>query len=63
MVDVKIGKNCVIEDGVTLGYDNLSKLRKDFENKSKAVVIGDNVKIRKGSIIYAGCTIGNTINC
>lgn len=59
MVDVKIGKNCTIEKGVILGYDKLSKLRKEFEGKDKTVIIGDNVKIREGSIIYAGCTIGD----
>jgi acetyltransferase-like isoleucine patch superfamily enzyme len=59
MVQIIYGKNCKIEDGVILGYDKLSKLRAGWEKKCNAVVIGDNVRIRSGSIIYAGVIIGD----
>jgi acetyltransferase-like isoleucine patch superfamily enzyme len=54
-----VGKNCKIERGVILGYDKLSKLRAGF--KVTPTIIGDNVRIRSGSVIYAGCIIGD--NC
>lgn len=57
--DLVLGRNCKIEKGVLLGYCNLSKLRKGFEEKDKTVIIGDNVRIRSGSVIYAGCIIGD----
>jgi acetyltransferase-like isoleucine patch superfamily enzyme len=50
-----VGKNCHIEPNVILCYDNLSKLREGY--KIQPTVIGDNVTIRSGSIIYAGCLI------
>lgn len=52
-----IGKDCKIEDNVTLGYANLSKLREGY--KIEPVIIGNNVTIRKGSIIYSGCKLGD----
>src|SRR3989304_1850218 len=59
MVGLVLGRNCHIEEGVILGYDKLSKLRKGYEEKDKTVCIGDNVRIRAGTVIYAGCIIGN----
>lgn len=59
MIKVIIGKNCKIEDGVILGYDKLSKLREGYEKRDMTVCIGDNVRIRAGTVIYAGCVIGN----
>jgi acetyltransferase-like isoleucine patch superfamily enzyme len=59
MMKFKIGKNCKIEKGVILGYDKLSKLREGYEDKDMTTIIGDNVRIRSGTVIYAGCIIGN----
>jgi len=55
--EVIIGKDCKIEDNVILGYANLTKLREGY--KIEPVIIGDNVTIRSGSIIYAGCILNN----
>jgi len=55
--DLVLGKNCKIEKGVILGYNNLSRLREGYEDKDRTVIIGDNVRIRSGSIIYAGTII------
>lgn len=59
MIRLNMGNNCNIEQSVILGYDKLSKLRQGYEDKSKMVTIGDNVRIRSGSVIYAGCLIRN----
>ena len=55
--EVIIGKGCKIEDNVIIGYANLTKLREGY--KIEPVVIGDNVTIRSGSIIYSGCVLNN----
>lgn len=60
MVEVHIGKNCQIEEGVILGYDKLTKLREGY--KIQEVFIGDNVRIRAGSVIYAGCIINDNVH-
>lgn len=57
--DLVLGRNCKIEKGVIIGYDKLSKLRKGFEEKDKTTIIGDNVRIRAGTVIYTGCIIGD----
>jgi len=57
MVDVQFGEHCHFEEGVILGYDKLSKLREGYE--PEPVMIGNNVRIRAGTVIYAGCIIGN----
>lgn len=57
-----IGENCIIESDVIIGYGELTKLRKGYETISQMVIIGDNVHIRRGTIIYAGCKIGNNVH-
>lgn len=49
----KIGKNCSINQQVTIGGGN---------SKYEGVpIIGDNVYIAKGAIVYGGITIGNNV--
>ena len=52
-VPVQLGKNCVIDAGVLLGY----KTGRHIEQKP--VVIGDNAQIRAGSVIYSSVEIGD----
>ena len=48
-----IGRNCMIAQQVTVGGGN---------NRYPGIpIIGDNVNICKGSIIYGGITIGNNV--
>lgn len=58
---IKRGKNCKIEEEVIIGYDNLSKLREGYK-KSTPLILGNEVHIRAGSIIYSGCKIGNNVH-
>ena len=51
--NVKIGRNCVVAQQVTLGGGNTRYLG--------VPTIGDNVYMAKGSIIYGGITIGNNV--
>ena len=53
-----IGTHHKIDDNVHIGYNRLSKLRKGYDRKNKAVIINDHVTIRSGAIIYAGSIIG-----
>lgn len=53
--EVVIGDNCIIEDNVIIGYDNLTRLREGY--KKSPTIIGDNVHIRSGSVIYSGCIL------
>jgi acetyltransferase-like isoleucine patch superfamily enzyme len=57
--NIIFGEECQIEKDVIIGYDKLSKLRKGFEDKDRTTIIGNNVRIRSGSVIYAGCIIGD----
>ncbi|MFH1611657.1 MAG: DapH/DapD/GlmU-related protein [bacterium] len=50
--NVKLGKNCIIEDFCVIG-----KTGKNSQNKK--TIIGDNAHIRTGTVIYAGIKIGN----
>lgn len=52
-MNIKIGKNKKIDKTAILGYPTGRKI------KSKALVIGDNPKIRSGSVIYLGSKIGD----
>lgn len=52
--NVRLGKDCVIEPWVQLGVPPRGHKEGDFE-----LVIGDGAHIRSGTVIYAGCTIGN----
>lgn len=53
MKNVVLGKNVVIGENVILGYSE--------KNPTNPIptIIGDNVRIRSGSVIYEGCEIGN----
>lgn len=52
-INIKIGKNNKIDKGVILGYGTGRKI------KSKTLIIGNNPKIRSGTVIYAGSKIGD----
>jgi acetyltransferase-like isoleucine patch superfamily enzyme len=56
--DVQIGSGSRIEDNVILGYNTISKLRADYQNRDLATIIDESSLIRSGAIIYAGCKIG-----
>jgi len=62
--DVEIGDRTNIEDNTIVGYDNLTRLRRQYQRRARTVRIGNDVLIRPGSIIYAGCELGDhvTIN-
>ena len=52
--DVKIGKNCMIFQNVTIGQGKYSA-----KYKTNVPVIGDNVTIYANSVIIGGIVIGN----
>ena len=52
--DVKIGKNCMIFQNVTIGQGKYSK-----KHKTNVPVIGDNVTIYANAVIIGGIVIGN----
>lgn len=52
-MNIKIGKNKKIDKSVILGYQTGRKI------KNKTLIIGDNPKIRSGSVIYLGSKIGD----
>lgn len=54
---ILIGQNCSIDDGVILGYDKITKIREPIDDDR--IIIGDNVTIRAGTIIYPGVKIGS----
>lgn len=49
----KLGKNCKVQDDVTLGLK--------YTEDCKEAIIGDNAVIRKGTIIYADVQIGDNL--
>jgi len=51
---VKIGNNCNISQGVTIGVSNRGK-------KMGVPIIGDNVYIAPGAKIFGGISIGNNV--
>ncbi len=55
-----IGKNSKIFDQVTLGFPSRDHIGK---KKFPGVIIGDDVIIRSGSVIYSDVTIGNRFQC
>lgn len=75
--NVQLGKNVILEDDVVIGHPSAAELQgclselEDYESlealyQSKSInptVIGDNVIIRSGTIIYSGVTIGNHFDC
>ena len=68
---VKIGNNSIVEDNSIVGYETLSghfyeqnpqeKNSNNLDNQQYRVIIGNNVLIRTGVIIYLDAIIGN--NC
>ncbi len=52
--NVKLGKNCIIEDFVIIGAPPKDSLAREIET-----IIGDNSIIRSHTVIYAGNRIGN----
>jgi len=50
---VRLGDGCLIDAGVLLGY------RTGRQIQSEELIIGDNARIRSGTVIYAGTRIGN----
>ena len=50
---MKLGDGCLIDAGVLLGY------RTGRQIQSEELIIGDNARIRSGTVIYAGTRIGN----
>ena len=51
--NIKIGKNKELDKTVILNYPTRRKI------KNRILIIGDNVKIRSGTVIYEGSHIGN----
>jgi len=49
----------IIERNVHIGYNRLTKLRAGYTNKP--VKIGKNFHVRSGTVIYAGCIIGDNV--
>jgi len=54
--DVKIGKNCTIFNGVTLGNKNL-----EFSSKGNQPTIGNNVVISTGAKVLGAVKIGDNV--
>ena len=54
-IKIKIGKNKKIDRGVVLGYLPQRKIRQ------KVLIIGDNLRVRSGSVIYLGTEIGDNL--
>ena len=52
--NVKLGKNCIVEDFVIIGVPP-----SNYKGKILKTVIGDNAIIRSHTVIYAGNKIGN----
>jgi acetyltransferase-like isoleucine patch superfamily enzyme len=52
---VQLGKGCVVDIGVTLGYPAARGKNTD------KVLIGDGARIRSGTVIYGGVMIGNNL--
>lgn len=52
---VKIGRRCVIDSTVILGYPTGRKI------SGKILRIGDDATIRSGTVIYTGTEIGNSL--
>ena len=54
--DVKIGKDCIIFQNVTIGSGKYIE-----QNKSEVPIIGDNVTIYANAVIVNGIKIGNNV--
>lgn len=50
---IVVGSNCVVDPGVLLGY------APERPVQSKRLCIGDGARIRSGSVIYGGTTVGD----
>ena len=51
-VEVEVGENCEIDEGVLLGYVTGRPLA------TRRLVVGDGARIRSGTVLYAGTRIG-----
>ena len=70
---VEIGNNAYIEDNLVIGKPNEEEIKSFLEDKTKhksinyfingKVTIGNNCKIRYGTIIHSGVTIGDDLGC
>lgn len=73
---VQIGGGVIIEDDVVLGHPSVGEIvaitdRSQFGNIDEfyraaaraPTVVGDNVTIRSGSVIYSGCLLGDGFDC
>lgn len=54
--DVIIMNNVTVEDNATIGYDNLTKKKKIYQEHT--TVVGENALIRTNAVIYKSCKIG-----
>ena len=52
---VTLGEGCQIDDGVLIGYPS------DRMIQSERLIIGENARIRSGSVIYGGSEIGDNL--
>lgn len=55
MMRVRLGKNKKIDRGVILGYRPTRKIER------KTLIIGDNARVRSGTVIYLGSKIGDNL--
>ncbi len=53
--EIRLGKGCLIDVGVVLGYRPARGKNIDI------VIIGDNARIRSGTVIYGGVQIGDNL--
>ncbi|HEC65000.1 MAG TPA: hypothetical protein ENI23_06895 [bacterium] len=70
---VEIGDNAYIEDNVVIGKPNEDEIKSFLENRTQhksidyfineKVIIGNNCKIRYGTIIHSGVTVGYDLDC
>jgi len=59
--NTQIGERVNIEHNAIIGYDNLTRLRKDWRDRPRTVKIGKGVLVRPNSIIYSGCKLGDYV--
>jgi UDP-2-acetamido-3-amino-2,3-dideoxy-glucuronate N-acetyltransferase len=57
-MNVKYGKNVIIEEGAIVGYDRITKARGVVKSET---VIGDICFIGRNAIIYKGCCLGKNV--
>lgn len=55
--NIKIGKNCIIDDDVIIGYPSIKNI--NTSKNCEQTTIGNNCILRSGTIIYEGVKIGD----